>query len=78
MSEQQSNFIRDWFLPSTVKRAIVVGAVVGTLLSLINQWQAIVDGSMPIDWLKVFLTYLVPYGVSSYSTAASLRDGRKD
>lgn len=72
MKDGSVGFLRVWFRRSTVKRAVVVGLVVGTLLCLINQWQAIVLGVVPVDWLKVVLTYFVPYAVSSYSTAASL------
>ncbi len=72
MADGSASFVSIWFLRSTVKRAVVVGLVVGTLLCLINQWQAIVLGTVPVDWLKVVLTYFVPYAVSSYSTAASL------
>ncbi len=76
MTNDETSFLSDWFLQSTVKRAVFVATVVGTLLCLINQWQAIVVGSIPIDWLKIVLTYLVPYGVSSYSTVASAKDCR--
>lgn len=72
MADGPASFMGIWFRRSTVKRAVVVGLVVGTLLCLINQWQAIVLGIVPVDWLKVVLTYFVPYAVSSYSTAASL------
>lgn len=76
MTEGEPSFFSDWFAPSTIKRALFVGGLVGTLLCLINQWQAIVGGTVPIDWLKIVLTYLVPYSVSSYSTAAGMRDCR--
>lgn len=72
MNDSEPSFLSDWFLPTTVKRAFYIAAIVGTLLCLINQWQAIVVGSVPVNWLKVILTYLVPYAVSSYATAASL------
>ena len=76
MTNNEPSFLSDWFLPSTLKRGLFVASVVGTLLCLINQWQAIVVGSVPIDWLKILLTYLVPYCVSSYSTVASAKDCR--
>lgn len=76
MTTNEPSFLSDWFARSTIKRGLFVGSIVGTILCLINQWQAIVVGSEPIDWLKVVLTYMVPYCVSSYSTAASLRDFR--
>ena len=61
------------FAPVTVRRAVKVSLVIGTLLTLINQGDLIFAGTVPAIW-KMMLTYLVPYGVSSYSTAALLRD----
>jgi methyl-accepting chemotaxis protein len=51
------------------RRAVVVAAVVGTLLTLINQWDAL--GAGRVDLVKAMLTYLVPFGVSIYSAAAT-------
>jgi hypothetical protein len=51
------------------RRAIGVAAVVGTLLVLINQGDALIAGR--VDVMKVVLTYLVPFGVSIYSAAAA-------
>ncbi|WP_074204620.1 nitrate/nitrite transporter NrtS [Parasphingorhabdus marina] len=62
----------------TVVRAIKVAIVVGTLLIALNHGDNIATGNWPV-WWKIPLTYLVPYSVSSYSTAAFLMDlARKD
>lgn len=53
----------------TVRRAAKVGLIVGTLLVAINQGPLILAGGFPPLW-QVLLTYLVPYSVSSYSSAA--------
>jgi hypothetical protein len=53
------------------KRSFWVALVVGTLLNLINQGDALVRGA-PVDGLKLALTYLVPYCVATYG-AVSLR-----
>lgn len=53
----------------TPQRAARLAAVVGTLLVLINQWEA-VTGAAAIDWLKVALTYCVPYLVSTYTSVS--------
>jgi len=42
---------------------------VGTLLVLINQWEAVV-GAGSMDWVKVALTYCVPYMVSTYTSVS--------
>lgn len=61
-------FFRALMDPVAVKRALQVGAVVGTILVAINHGDAILKGEMP-SILKMMLTYCVPYCVSSYSTA---------
>lgn len=48
--------------------ALRIALVVGTVLNLINQGEAIFAGGM-ISWPHVLLNYLVPYCVASYSAA---------
>lgn len=50
-----------------MKRALIVAIVVGTLLNAINQGNNFINDS--IVWWKVVLTYIVPYCVSTYSSA---------
>jgi hypothetical protein len=57
-------------------RSLYVALVVGTILNLINQGDALF-GPAQINWLKVMLTYLVPYAVSTYG-AVSYRLSRPD
>jgi hypothetical protein len=59
---------------ATLRRAVKVSLIVGTLLCLINQWEAIIAGFVGVNWVKYFLTYLIPFSVSVYSTAASRVD----
>jgi hypothetical protein len=56
--------------PATVRRALVVSLIVGTILITINQLDYILSGDMPPVW-KILLTYFTPYAVSSYSAAAA-------
>jgi len=51
------------------RRSFVVALVVGTILNLINQGDALVTG-MSIDVVKLLLTYLVPYCVSTYGAVS--------
>ena len=72
-------FLRNWFLPSTVRRAVGVALVVGPILSLINQPEAILALDLrPRVLLKIALTFLVPYAVSSYSSAVALLRAEAD
>lgn len=69
---------RDAFVAKrTVFRALKVCSIVGTILMLINQGDLIVLGHFPPLW-KILLTYLVPYCVSSYSTAMLLMEFEAD
>jgi hypothetical protein len=51
------------------KRSLIVALIVGTILNLINQGDAMVAG-MPLDVAKLLLTYLVPYCVSTYGAVS--------
>jgi hypothetical protein len=50
-------------------RSGCVALIVGTILNLINQGDAIF-GAMTINWTKVVLTYAVPYVVSTYGAVS--------
>lgn len=50
-------------------RSVVVAAVVGTVLNLINQGDALFAGGS-VNWLKIALTYAVPYCVSTYGAVS--------
>lgn len=47
------------------RRSFYVAIIVGTILTLINQGGAIL-GAGSINWLKVILTYFIPYAVCTY------------
>lgn len=53
-----------------IARAVKVAVIVGTLLNLINSGDAILAGRLPEHPWKIPLTYLVPFAVSLYSSAA--------
>jgi hypothetical protein len=60
--------------PTVVRRALLMAGVVGALLISINHGDAILRG----EWdrariLKMALTLLVPYGVSTYSSVGAMR-----
>ena len=56
-----------------MRRAVITALLVGTILCLINQWQALV-GRAAFDWLKACLSYLVPFLVARVSGYLALRD----
>lgn len=51
------------------RRSFGVALVVGSLLNLINQWEALL-GRGRLDLLKLALTFLVPYCVATYGAVA--------
>lgn len=53
--------------PSNLLKTGVIALVVGTILFFINQLDVVLAGrATPTVWLKVALTYLVPFCVSNY------------
>ncbi len=51
------------------QRSLYVALVVGTILNLINQGDALF-GPPSINWTKLILTYFVPYAVSTYGAVS--------
>lgn len=60
--------------PSVVRRGVVYSLVVGTLLAIINQGDVIMHGNLT-GWhgLKIALTYLVLYAVSTLSSVGAMQ-----
>jgi hypothetical protein len=57
--------------PGVPRRSLAAAVIVGTVLNLINQGDALF-GDKALDWLKLLLTYIVPYCVATYG-AVSVR-----
>jgi hypothetical protein len=51
------------------RRSLYVALIVGTVLNLINQGDALL-GAQTVNWLKVALTYCVPYAVCTYGAVS--------
>ena len=60
-----ANMIVSNFSMSIAKMAFKVSIVVGTILVMINHGDLMLSGSYP-PYEKIFLTYLVPFCVSTY------------
>jgi len=60
-----------------VRRSLRVALVVGSLLVAINHGDHLLSGDLPpTGWLKMALTFLVPYAVSTYASVGAIRSGR--
>ena len=51
------------------KRSLVVALIVGTILNLINQGDALATGAR-LNILKLILTFAVPYAVATYGAVS--------
>jgi hypothetical protein len=51
------------------RRSLVFALVVGSILNLINQGDRLIDGH-PLNFIKLALTYCVPYFSSTYGAVA--------
>lgn len=61
-------------VPPVLRRAITIALIVGTILTVINQGDVLLSGTItPLVLLKIGLTYLVPYSVSIFSALQANR-----
>jgi len=68
---QRARILHHCVADGTPRRSLFVAIVVGTILNLINQGDAILAG-VDLQITKLLLTYAVPYCVATYG-AVSLR-----
>ncbi len=68
---QRARILHHCVADGTPRRSLFVAIVVGTILNLINQGDAILAGA-DLQITKLLLTYAVPYCVATYG-AVSLR-----
>jgi hypothetical protein len=64
--------LRATFAGPAVRRSLIVALVIGTILNLINQGDAILGDAPVVAW-KLLLTYAVPFAVASYGSYAATR-----
>ena len=59
---------------SVIRRAIKIALIVGCLLALINHGDRIIFQDMKsVDWVKILLTFCVPYCVSTISSVLAIK-----
>jgi len=77
VSGSASSMQRLAFSRSVVVRALKFAVVVGAILIAINHGDALLRGEVGlVRGLKMGLTVLVPYTVSTLSSVAAIREGR--
>jgi hypothetical protein len=52
------------------KRALLVALVIGSILNLINQGDVLLRQPAALDAIKLILTFIVPYLVSTYGAVS--------
>ncbi|MFI7673202.1 nitrate/nitrite transporter NrtS [Actinophytocola sp. NPDC049390] len=63
----------------TARVAVPVAAVVGTVISVVNQAGVIVAGDMTgMTWVRIVVNYVVPYIVASVAYLSACRNARKE
>ena len=69
-------WLADAMRPDVVRRSLRVAALVGSILIAINYTDRWLAGALTrADWIKMGITYLVPYGVATYAAVAAIRRG---
>lgn len=74
---RQPSVVRTWLRAAgrrdVVMRSLKVAVIVGSLLTLINQGDALWRGALGTEvTVKILLTYCVPYAVSTYAAVAAI------
>ena len=65
--------------PRHLKRTLGAAAIVGTLLFLINHGDEVLSGhATPLVWIKVAVTYLVPFCVANFGILVATRRPTRD
>jgi hypothetical protein len=82
VAKEERRAMHAWLQVATelavVRRALKYAIVVGAILILINHGDALLHGDLSIGrLLKMGLTVLVPYAVSTASSVGAIREARR-
>ena len=78
MRNAMSEYINIALRPDVSRTAIKISLLVGTILALINHGPKIFHFTLSKqDIFQISLTYLVPYGVSTYSSVKLIVNAEK-
>lgn len=69
MVSRLSRYARYAIADGIPRRSLILAMIVGSIVNLINQGDALIGG-LPINLIKVALTYSVPYCVSTYAAVS--------
>jgi hypothetical protein len=75
--EPVKNWLNTARRPDIVRRSLRVAALVGTILVAINYWDRILTSTLaPGDYIKMVMTYFVPYAVCTYSCVSAVKSDK--
>ena len=67
-------FLKHAMKRDCVLRSLKVAVIVGTILAIINHYDAIFYRDLTkTDIIQILITYLVPYSVATYGSASEAR-----
>jgi hypothetical protein len=72
MAQAHGRALRQALAPKIVRRSLMVALVVGLIMNGINQEDRLLAGQ-PFDWLKVALTFVVPFCVATCGAFFALK-----
>jgi len=71
----KENWLHTAMRPEVMRRSRRLALLVGTILILVNYADRVVTGAIvPMDYVKMLMTYFVPYGVTTYASVSAIRD----
>jgi len=74
LPQRSRPWLADAVRPDVVHRSLRIAALVGVILVAINYSDRWLAGPLTsTDWLKMALTFLVPYCVSTYAAVDAIR-----
>jgi len=72
-NNQEPSVFQHLFDGKSIKRALLMSVIVGSVLTAINQWE-FVQGEAPLNVMKAALTYLTPFIVAMLGSCFARRD----
>lgn len=74
MKRDKYHWIKLCISKGVMQRATLTALVVGSILALINYGDALIQGTItPAQQIRMLITYLVPYSVSTFSSVSTLK-----
>ena len=78
-TEQEPSLIALCKRRAVMRRAAMIALVVGTILAIINHGDRLISGDISSEVvIKILMTYLVPYCVSTYSAVLTIRERMRE